>query len=64
MRLYVPISAKEFEQLRSLAYAERRRPQDQAALILAAQLERATTEGTSQHVSEPNNAERLAETTR
>jgi hypothetical protein len=61
MRLYVPISTKEFEQLRSLAYAERRRPQDQAALILAEHLESATAEPERER---PQNAERPAELTR
>jgi hypothetical protein len=33
-RLYVPISDKEYEALRRLAYAEKRRPQDQASFLL------------------------------
>jgi hypothetical protein len=35
MRLYVPLDWQEFDVLQRLAYAERRRPQDQAAVILA-----------------------------
>jgi hypothetical protein len=35
MRLYVPLNRQEFEALERLAYAERRRPQDQAAVLLA-----------------------------
>jgi hypothetical protein len=35
MRLYVPLSRQEYEALERLAYAERRRPQDQAAAMLA-----------------------------
>jgi hypothetical protein len=34
-RLYVPITQPEFERLRSLAWSERRRPQDQAAWLLS-----------------------------
>jgi hypothetical protein len=35
MRLYVPLSRQEYEALERLAYTERRRPQDQAAAMLA-----------------------------
>ena len=35
MRLFVPITRAEFEALAALARAERRRPQDQAATIIA-----------------------------
>jgi hypothetical protein len=35
MRLYVPLTRIEFDQLRDLALIERRRPQDQAAVLLA-----------------------------
>lgn len=35
MRLYVPLNRQEYEALERLAYAERRRPQDQAALLIA-----------------------------
>ena len=35
MRLYVPLNRQEYEALERLAYAERRRPQDQAAVLLA-----------------------------
>lgn len=35
MRLYVPLRKSEFEQLVALARLERRRPQDQAALLIA-----------------------------
>ena len=38
MRLYVPLSRAEFDQLLERARAERRRPQDQAAVLLAAAL--------------------------
>ncbi len=33
-RLYVPLSDREFEALRRLAYVEKRRPQDQASFLL------------------------------
>jgi hypothetical protein len=35
MRLYVPLTRTEFDRLRDLALSERRRPQDQAAVLLA-----------------------------
>jgi hypothetical protein len=35
MRLFVPLTWQEFEVLERLAFAERRRPRDQAAVILA-----------------------------
>jgi hypothetical protein len=35
MRLYVPLNRQEYEALERLASAERRRPQDQAAAMLA-----------------------------
>jgi hypothetical protein len=35
MRLFVPLTKTEFDALRDLACAERRRPQDQAAVLLA-----------------------------
>ena len=35
MRLYVPLNRQEYEALERLAYAERRRPQDQAAVLIA-----------------------------
>ena len=38
MRLFVPLTKTEFDALRDLARAERRRPQDQAAAMLAALL--------------------------
>ena len=38
MRLYVPITRQEFDALRQIALAERRRPQDQAAVLLGAVL--------------------------
>lgn len=34
MRLFVPLTRSEFERLRELALAERRRPQDQAAVLI------------------------------
>jgi len=40
MRLYVPLNRHEYEALERLAYAERRRPQDQAAAMLAKVLSR------------------------
>jgi hypothetical protein len=38
MRLFVPLTKAEFDALRELALNERRRPQDQAAVILAQSL--------------------------
>ena len=38
MRLFVPLTRDEFERLSALAQAERRRPQDQAAMLLARSL--------------------------
>ena len=35
MRLYIPLRREEYEALERAAYAERRRPRDQAAVILA-----------------------------
>jgi hypothetical protein len=35
MRLFVPLTKTEFDALRELARTERRRPQDQAAAMLA-----------------------------
>ncbi len=35
MRLYVPLTADEFDRLLAFAHAERRRPQDEAAVLLA-----------------------------
>ena len=35
MKLFVPLTRTEFDKLHDLAQLERRRPQDQAALILA-----------------------------
>ena len=35
MRLYIPLRREEYEVLERVAHAERRRPQDQAAVILA-----------------------------
>jgi len=34
MRLYVPLRRDEFDQLTALARVERRRPQDQAAVLI------------------------------
>ena len=34
MRLFVPLTRAEFDRLSALAQAERRRPQDQAAVLL------------------------------
>jgi hypothetical protein len=39
MRLYVPLNRQEYEALERLAFAERRRPRDQAAMLLAQVLE-------------------------
>ena len=50
MRLFVPLTKTEFDALRELARAERRRPQDQAAVMLCPLLEpgdRAVTSGES-----------------
>ena len=38
MRLFVPLTRDEFDRLSALAQAERRRPQDQAAVLLAQSL--------------------------
>ena len=35
MRLFVPLTRDEFDRLRALAISERRRPQEQAAILLA-----------------------------
>ena len=35
MRLYIPLRREEYEALERVAYAQRRRPRDQAAVILA-----------------------------
>lgn len=35
MRLFVPLTKTEFDTLKELAHTERRRPQDQAAAMLA-----------------------------
>jgi hypothetical protein len=63
-RLYVPITAGEFEQLRSIALQERRRPQDQAAIIIAERLERSTMEVDRPHPTGAEQAERPPEATR
>jgi hypothetical protein len=39
MRLYVPLNRQEYEALERLAFAERRRPRDQAAAMLATLLD-------------------------
>ena len=44
MRLFVPLTQEEFSRLHKLAESERRRPQDQAAVLLMRAL-RATTPG-------------------
>jgi hypothetical protein len=49
MRLYVPLSRQEYEALERLACAERRRPQDQAAVILAKVLVDETSSSRSDH---------------
>ena len=38
MRLFVPLTREEFDRLRELAREQRRRPQDQAAVLLAQSL--------------------------
>lgn len=38
MRLFVPLTREEFERLSTLAQVERRRPQDQAAILLSRSL--------------------------
>lgn len=47
MRIYVPLTREEFDHLDRLATAQRRRPQDQAAVLLA----RALAEETSSPLS-------------
>jgi len=39
MRLFVPLSTDEFDRLRALAHRERRRPQEQAAVLLVRSLD-------------------------
>jgi hypothetical protein len=60
VRLFVPLTKMEFDALRELARAERRRPQDQAAVLTAWTL--ADTPGTAAHsdelLSEPAERER------
>ena len=53
MRLFVPLSRAETEALMALARAERRRPQDQAALLLSAAIA-ASLQG---HASGPSDGE-------
>lgn len=38
MRLFVPLTREEFDRLRQVARDQRRRPQDQAAVLIIAQL--------------------------
>ena len=38
MRLFVPLTKTEFDALRDLAHSERRRPQEQAAALIATAL--------------------------
>ncbi len=38
MRLFVPLNRDDFDRLSALAQAERRRPQDQAAILLSRSL--------------------------
>jgi hypothetical protein len=68
MRLYIPLRREEYEALERAAYAERRRPRDQAAVILAHALadepprsvcdSDASTEATKSHPS--REAERVS----
>lgn len=51
MRLYVPLNRQEYEALERMAFAERRRPQDQAATMLAQALAR-------EPVGSPSNRDR------
>ena len=51
MRLFVPLTRGEFEALVALARTERRRPQDQAAAMLAALLAPATDASVDPSVS-------------
>jgi hypothetical protein len=53
MRLYVPLNRQEYEALERLAYAERRRPQDQAAVLLAQTLAVDPTCPTTDQASAP-----------
>jgi hypothetical protein len=39
MKLFVPLNASEFDRLTELAQSDRRRPQDQAAMLLARALQ-------------------------
>jgi hypothetical protein len=48
MRLYVPLNRQEYEALERLAFAERRRPQDQAAVLLAQTLVKSPCSGDAQ----------------
>ncbi len=56
VRLYVPLTQDEIGKLVSLAHAERRRPQDQAAHLLAVSL------GNVDHESAPDDHLRQAGT--
>jgi hypothetical protein len=53
MKLYVPLRRDEFDRLANLARAERRRPQDQAAVLLEA----AVREAEARQKQEPALAE-------
>jgi hypothetical protein len=65
MRLYVPLNRQEFEALERLAHAERRRPQDQAAVLLAQTLStnppRAAIDSASGTEGTPSRTSREAE---
>jgi hypothetical protein len=43
VKIYVPLTSSEIEQLRSIAHSEKRRPQDQAAFIIASALSAANS---------------------
>ncbi len=49
MRLFVPLTKTEFDALREIARTERRRPQDQAAAIIAQSLEIDPQQDASKH---------------
>ncbi|MDQ3227523.1 MAG: hypothetical protein M3Q50_12930 [Chloroflexota bacterium] len=49
MRLFVPLTKTEFDALREIARTERRRPQDQAAAIIAQSLQIIPQQYTSKH---------------
>jgi hypothetical protein len=53
VRLYVPLRREEVNRIVQLAQAERRRPADQAAYIIAQWLEQTTTPAQTARPAEP-----------